>query len=69
MQAKLQQKKEKRAKIIGQRPKGRNKKEYDKVQISKEWTYREPSCGLSALALTEHEANGDLLLIETSSLF
>ena len=40
MQAKLQQKEEKRAKTLGQRPKGRNKKECEKVQISKEWIQR-----------------------------
>ena len=40
MQAKLQQKKEKRAKIHGQRPKVRNKKECEKIQISKEWIQR-----------------------------
>ena len=33
-------KKKKRAKILGQRPKGRNKKECERIQISKEWIQR-----------------------------
>ena len=46
MQTKLQQVKEKRAKILAQRPKGRNKRECEKVQISKEWIQRAKLRGL-----------------------